>query len=387
MTDDLAHLEPTVRIPFRWKAFWAKQRVLARRQGLLSSVPSASFHLTLWGLSQLSWATDAVLYPTKPLPSGLPNIFIVGHQRSGTTFLHRLLSKDPRAHSLALHEMLLPASSIQGSLAWAKRLDRHCGGHVARWVSDIQDQKLGDMDKIHRVRLDEPEEDEFVMWATFSSDMCINDNPVLIEAGDQGMPVPFHAWTHQDQMRSLCWYRACVRKKMQRSGARGWYVGKNPRFARCLPQLNQVFPDCKVILLVRNPIETIVSRMSFLRAVWRHRSAGFNELSRAHVDWILKDSIETYFRTEEGRQDIPKDRLLVVGYRELKASPSHVVQRITEQFNLPEPSDELKTALQQLKNEPYRSKHDYNLQQFGLNEEEIRRPLARVFEHYQHLWR
>ena len=92
-------------------------------------------------------------------------------------------------------------------------------------------------------------------------------------------------------------------------------------------------------------------------------------------------------QTEEGRQDIPKDRLLVVGYRELKASPSHVVQRITEQFNLPEPSDELKTALQQLKNEPYRSKHDYNLQQFGLNEEEIRRPLARVFEHYQHLWR
>ena len=282
--------------------------------------------------------------------------------------------------------MLLPASSIQQSLAWAKKLDLRWGGRVAQWFATIQDQKLGHLDKIHRVRLDEPEEDEFVMWATFSSDMCINDNPFLIENGHKDMPTPFYEWTHQEQMRALCWYRACVRKKLQRAGDQGWYVGKNPRFARCLPQLNDVFPDCRVVLLVRNPVETIVSRMSLLRALWRHRSAGFQELSPQHVSWVLKDSIDTYLRTEEGLRAIPQDRLLIVGYRELKAFPSRVVQQITKRFDLPEPADELNTALQHIERQPYRSDHEYDLHQFGLTEEDIREPLAQVFDHHQHLW-
>ena len=181
-------------------------------------------------------------------------------------------------------------------------------------------------------------------------------------------------------------YRACVRKKLQRSGGQGWYLGKNPRFSRCLPQLNQVFPGCRIVLLVRNPIETIVSRMSLLRALWRHRSTDFKELSPAQVTWVLKDSIETYLRTEEGIRTLPKEQLLVVGYRDLKSSPSKVVERITRHFNLPVPSEELRSALSDLEHKEHQSEHEYDLQQFGLQEEQIRHPLAEVFERHRHLF-
>ncbi|MBM75674.1 MAG: hypothetical protein CMK59_09760 [Proteobacteria bacterium] len=386
MTGERFDLEPAVRVPFRWAAFLAKQRVLARRKGILFPLPSMGLHLSIWALGQLGWALDAALYPKPSLDFVLPSMFIVGHQRSGTTFLHRLLARDARAHSMVLHEMLLPATSIQNTLARAKRIDAHFGSHCRTWFEALQDRKLGHLDDIHRVRFDEPEEDEIVMWATFASDICINDTPALIEMQDEDMPEPFQSWDLKEQLRALIWYRACVRKKLQRAGAQGWYLGKNPRFARCLPQLNQVFPESRIILMIRNPIETIVSRMSMLQALWRYKVPDLNHISTAQVNWILKDSIETYLKTEEGIASLPDERILIVGYQDLIRSPRFVVDRITDHFGLPSPSEELVQALNKLEHKQHRSKHKYDLLQFGLKEEQIKGPLSGIFDKYKDLF-
>ncbi len=77
---------------------------------------------------------------------------------------------------------------------------------------------------------------------------------------------------------------------------------------------------------------------------------------------------------------------MVVGYRELKNTPAATVRRIAARFGLPEPEGDLERELRTLGATPYRSPHRYGLEQFGLVEEQIREPLAEVFERHHGLF-
>ena len=143
---------------------------------------------------------------------------------------------------------------------------------IEKKFNHMQSRVFNDLDKIHRVRFNEPEEDEFVMWSQYASDMCINDSPTLIESDPSDMPKEFEFWNTSEQMQALMWYRACVKKKLQRQQGKGIYVGKNPRFSRIMPLLNHTFPKCKIIVLMRNPLEAIPSRMSLMRTLWSRRT-------------------------------------------------------------------------------------------------------------------
>ena len=373
-------------IPFRWDVFWKKQQVLFKHTGIFRPLPALLFHLGLYGANQISWGLDGILPTTKSTPQLDNSVFIVGHQRSGTTFLHRLLDKNDWAHSLQLQEMLFPSNTLQSCIDIVNQVDGALGGNIRKWFHSIQQRTFADLDKIHRVRFDEPEEDELVMWAIYASDMCINDNPTLIEMGLEGMPKTFEHWSEHHQQSALMWYRSCVQKKIQRTRGDGLYVGKNPRFSRCLPLLDNTFPNSKIIVLIRNPIEAIVSRMSLMKAIWTHRNPDFGELSPNHVQWILNNSIETYLQTEKGLQTIPEDRKIVIGYNALKNTPRLTLKKIQHHFELPEYTPNLMTELSRLEKQPYRSKHQYDLEQFGLQESQIREPLAEIFSRHHTLF-
>jgi len=83
----------------------------------------------------------------------------------------RLLARDrARFRALSLHEMILPAVTAQRAIRWAARLDARTGGRLARRIERARERVLGPLDDLHRLRLGEIEEDEFVLWAIFASD-------------------------------------------------------------------------------------------------------------------------------------------------------------------------------------------------------------------------
>lgn len=368
--------------PFRWDIFQQKQRVLIRKNGLLKTLPSLGFHMGVYLFNQFCWGVDALFPSNIPIPQTDQSIFILGHQRSGTTFLHRLMAQNDWANSLNLHEMLFPASSFQWGIHKLWQMDKLTGHKIEAHFNRIQSRAFQDLDKIHRVRFNEPEEDEFVMWSQYASDMCINDSPTLIESAPSEMPKEFEFWNTSEQMQALMWYRACVEKKLQRQAGKGLYVGKNPRFSRIIPLLNQTFPKCKIIVLMRNPLEAIPSRMSLMRALWSRRDQNFEELSPAHVQWILNNSIQTFLKQEVGLQHIPEDRKIVIGYKDLKTNTTTVLERIIKHLELPDISPQVRTVLDNMKNHSYMSKHQYDLNDFGLTETEITGPLTEVFEQH-----
>lgn len=374
-------------VPFHWRRFVRKQFLQGRQLGLMAALPATAFRLGHFGLLQAGWAADYVTGQRGQVDFAGP-LFIIGHQRSGTTLLHRLMALDGNLKALKLHEMFLPASSLQRGLGALARADGLLGGHLGRLLAHLQDKKLGPMDPVHRIRFDEVEEDEFVLWTVYASAMCVNDSPV--STGDSRLDElrDFGTWTEREQEQALGWYRACVAKKVQREplpdGSPPLVVSKNPAFSQKIPYLLKTFPNAMFVYLVRNPLRAIPSRLSLIREIWRHRFPDFTNMSTGQVETILQDSFDTYRLAERDLADVTQSRKMVLTYDEFSSAPGKAVSRFYRHFSLPGPSPELEAELAGLDRAQgsRTSGHRYSLADFGLTEERIRAELAALFEKY-----
>ena len=376
-------------VPYDWRAFIEKHRVLYRDHGGLRAVASpVAFRLGLWAMNQATWALDEIVAPGWRKTEMAPPIFIVGHQRSGTTLLHRLLAAD-RTHARAMqfHEMLLPALSAQTAVAILASLDRVAGGALARTLYKLEERTFGPLDPIHRLRFREIEEDEFVLWTIYASAMCVNDSPVGTGDGTLESLRRVTEWPVERRERALAWYRACVAKKVHRAGppadgASAWYVSKNPAFSQRIPELAALFPGARFVHLVRNPLETIPSRLSLIRAIWRHRFPGFREMSRAQVEAIVEDSLRTYLHAARDIPALPAEQRLTIRYEALAADPAGTVEDLYRHFGLPGPDAYLCALLADTaaRQGGRISSHHYQLEDFGVDRKMLLARLAPVME-------
>lgn len=382
---------PASDIPFSWRFFLQKQAALwlDLKDGP-SAVKQAALHLSLLGVNQVGWLADGIVAKGWENTRLCGPLFILGHQRSGTTFLHRLLSADEQhARALKFHEMLLPSTFIQQRIQDVARLDRRLGSGLAAWFQLWQKETFGPLDHIHRLRFDEIEEDEFVLWTAFQSAMCANDSPLAAVSQRLDRLRQFDAWSTQSQHAAMAWYRACVLKKVHRSprpadGHPPWPVSKNPAFSQKIPLLSEVFPDARFILLVRNPLETIPSRLSLIEAIWQARFPWFESMTPQQARVILDDSLATYLKAESGLDSVPEDRKTVIKYTDFIADPTLAIRQIYKHFSLPGPDLRLTARLEQLQSasDSRKSLHSYELGAFGLGPDDIVQPLRDVFARY-----
>jgi len=335
-----------VSYPFSWSSWRRFYRGRCRLDGP-RVLPEAALRVALALFNKATWAlsTDA------PLPEN--PVLIVGHQRSGTTFLHRMLASHPAAAALPLHALALPADAVQRPLA---RLSR------PGWLDRLQAKKLAHLDPLHRLRLHEPEEDEFLLWGLFRSPMNNHDRP---------WPDGAFPGIDGDEV-AMAFYAQAVARAVRRTGRR--YVGKNPHFTHRIPALRAALPGVRVVQLVRHPAEAIPSRLSLIRAIWRLTKPGFTDFDTGQIEAMLKSSIRCYLGGL-GQAD------LEVAYTELVADPVGVVRRIHEAFEL-EPVDpafaETLTAGQRAGKTPHR----YTLEAFGLTRERLADELAPIYERW-----
>src|SRR5262249_7170466 len=95
------------------------------------------------------WLDDIFFPGHKPQPIEKP-LFILGNLRSGSTFLHRLLSRDSETFtSLTIWDIYLTPSVIQKKITYFfSRLDKKLGGHMHRALFPFDRATLGKV-KIH----------------------------------------------------------------------------------------------------------------------------------------------------------------------------------------------------------------------------------------------
>ena len=334
------------RYPFSWSN-WA--RFYRRRLAIDGprALGEAAGRAALALVNQLSWALDEEAPPPRRA------LIIVGHQRSGTTWLHRMLASHPAAAAMPLHAMLLPAGPIQRPLARLRR---------PGWLDRLQDRHLAPLDALHRLRLHLPEEDEFLLWGLFRSPMNRHDRPW--PGGD------FPAIDGDDL--ALDFYADAVGRFSRRTGRR--YVGKNPHFTHRIPALRAALPGVKIVQLVRHPAQAIPSRLSLIRAIWRLRRPGFTELDPGQTAALVQSSLRCYLGGL-GAADLD------LAYTELLADPAGVVARVHEHLDL-EPIGAADRARLAATARSGRTPHRYSPEDFGLDRRWLARELAPVYERW-----
>jgi hypothetical protein len=283
-------------------------------------------------------------------------IFITGLPRSGTTFLHRLMSEDPSGRTLLYWESVFPSPPPEPSTYRTdpriKRVRRQRA--LLRRLSPR-------MATAHEFDADSPEEDNFFYAHDFRSGLI----GFLYDVPD------YHRWLQDNDLGGLYEY---ARRQMQHLSwkVRGdYWVLKAPTHIFSLPQLLAAFPDAAVIVTHRDPRHVIPSLCS-LAAGFRGILTNRLDLQRLGANFAeaLPTGVE---RMIAARATLDPARFLDVAYDDLVADPIATVRAACNHFGYAFTPEYEANACRYLADNP-RHKHGahrYRLEDFGLDEETV----------------
>ncbi len=354
-------------VPFGWRVLWLKLKGGTAIGNLLGRLGQAAIVQTGWWLDDIvhrSWKRTAYRGP----------IFILGHQRTGTTIVQRSLAGSPDAVGAILLQMLFPAISLWYLGRAGSLLDELLGGHAARIVAARQDRLFGALDRLHRTRLGEIEEDEFFFWTILASGMCANGDAASMDNRKLDYLRQPMFWPEARREAIWRWYESVLKKTAyfavasQGRSPRPWLIVKNPAFSYRIPELLSRFPDARFLVLHRDPCDAIASRLNLVQGIWSLRRGNQN-LSAEQVEIIYQDSLRILRGLEADVDRIPDDRRLELSFERLRANPAGTMASIEAAFGIRAASTPPAPA----------PKTEIKLSDFGLQVARVRRDLPGLY--------
>jgi hypothetical protein len=365
---DFAAWRRMIRLAWRETHARTRRKLLVR---LLLTVPFvASFHAVCFFL-------DRLLFPGLRTTRVTTPVFIVGHARSGTTLLHRLMSEDHERFSVFMYYELFFPSLLQKKVIRAlAALDRQLGGSIASRVEAWEERTFGPMRHIHPMGLTMPEEDDFLLTYSCASGYWVVLLPYLGE-------LDFY---HVDELppakrrRLMRFYAECVRRQIYLNGRDKIHLSKNPIFSGRVESLIETFPDARIVVCLRDPGETIPSLLKLMQTGWARRRWDAERMQRS-LRVLAEQSFHTYRYPLEVLRRHPEVPHAIVDYRDLVRDPAAVVHRVYERLGFPHSAElDRALALQERRSGARESGHNYSLEEFGLDRDEIHAALADLYD-------
>jgi len=296
-------------------------------------------------------------------PLGTP-VFVTGLPRSGTTFLHRLLSASPDAIGVPLHGHFFPAK--HGALD-LRRAETHLKFYPWRMAG-----RAYDLDAIHFMRPDLPDECNFGMRLAVRS---------MIYWGVQ----PAHSYLRwllaQDLRESYQLYRKVLILHQRANPGRRLTL-KCPHHMAWLPALAEALPEAVIVETHRDPVEVVASDSKLILAT--------QGTSTDEIDWRRtvesnRHKIRTYARRAIEASDSPLGlRIHHVDYRRLVRDPVAVARDLHQRAGLPfSAAHEATLAEFSADNRQHKhGKNHYRAADYGLDPSEIAREYADYRERF-----
>ena len=348
------------------------------RHALLSVV----FILLFLILRAFVWCVrllDHVFYPAFKKQKVTAPIYIIGNPRSGTTFTHRLISKDNRYSHFELFHTIFPAVTFYKVFAAAGKVDALLGSPFARLLNAISRKGFQGWDKIHKTGPKEVESDEMLFVYAMLS-------PLL------GLLFPFFGELEgakfadklppEKRRKLMAYYKDCLKRHMFATGPDKILLEKVALIAGRLGSILELLPDMRIIYLVRHPYESIPSLISMYQVPWKTLAPEALKDSQASRE-VAAMIFEYYRYLLEFKRKLPEERFIEVRYTDLVADPKGTVERVYSKLRLPM-TEEYRQVLEveAEKARKYKSRHQYSLEDFGLSKEMVYKELEVVFREY-----
>ena len=277
--------------------------------------------LMLWStvLAPLYWL-DKLLYFLIPKADLHPEpIFIIGHWRTGTTYLHYLLAKDKQFGYCSNADAFAPGALLLGR--W-----------FTRKVIALRLPKTRPMDEM-KIHVDAPQEEEFAMmlltpysfYHGFAFPQTLKNLFFRFTLFNPNNFKVIDAWINS-------YYLYLRRLSHRHKGKR--LLLKNPVNTARIKYLTVMFPNAKFIYLHRNPQEVKQSTLRMFQAM-----TTINKLQ--HLDEAqLVQEIELFHSTllkeyETQRKLIDSSNLIEITYDDLVSDPLNTTKRIYNTLQIP----------------------------------------------------
>lgn len=257
-----------------------------------------------------------------------PPVFIVGHWRSGTTYLHELLATDRR---------FITPTYLQ---TFATDLFLRWGGLLRRLDKFVPSRRP--MDDV-ATGWDRPQEDEFGLLATgarspYEIMLFPNDRDGALPHLDieTMAPVEQQAWREAitTVMRRVVF--AAKQDQPERDAETNLLL-KSPTHTARIGALHRMFPDARFIHVTRDPFAVFPStehlwrRMFETQGFQRPRFDGDLSLT----EFINKSMAELYRNFDRDVSALPEGQFAETRYQDLVRDPEGEIHRLHRELGLP----------------------------------------------------
>lgn len=302
-------------------------------------------------------------------------IFLIGHPRSGTTFLHKFLIKNN--------------SQLEGMYLWrmifSTLLSRFIFKPILGFIDKLFPKNLYDP-KIHKTGFLEPETDDVAyffkrfngmfFWLYFNA---LKEYPNK-DALEKELIKDCELNLVLDNLETL------YKKNLFTSNKR--IFSKSFSLILDIKKVKDKFSDSKIIILIRDPLEVIPSCMSLARNVQSNINK-FEKLKQSYKNNYYRNlyyASQIFYEkliSQLNKELKENEDYILVNYKDFLSNFDSTIRRISEYCDL-EIDHKLKEAIkkQEQKQQSYRSKHNYCLEEFGLSKDEILKDFNFLYEKF-----
>ncbi|ARS25778.1 sulfotransferase family protein [Sphingomonas sp. KC8] len=284
---------------------------------------------------------------------------VAGLPRTGSTMLHRMLAAAPGMTGARWYETknYVPFPGEERGNPEPRRAE-------AKVLLDYMCQAIPELMSIHPMDIDQPDEELIIMGQLFSSTMI-----------EGTFFVPSYArWLMENDRIQVYRDLKQILKLLQwsdpsRKGAK--WVLKTPGHLMGLDGVIEVFPEAKIVMTHRDPVQTVPSYASMMFNLYGMVS---DTVTKEEVGAVWIDRLAELLNTFVAERDKVNGRNFIdVLYTEQLAEPVKVGRYVLQQAGVvvtPEIEAGMAEWIEANKRED-RAPHKYSLEDFGLSREQV----------------
>jgi len=316
---------------------------------------------------------DRRRYPEIARENIMAPLILAGAPRSGTTFLHSLMSQDPAFRSPLAWETLYPSPPPEAATySTDPRIDRWKHDNYGEDAASSNKAGNAEFAKKHLMAATLPEE----CGKMLSSSVRNMDVWALARV------IPYFNWfLDTDKQPAFAVHRKWLQHLQWRNPRERWLL-KYPSHGLMWPYVFQSFPDAIVVETHRNPCATISSLASLIGTL--RKLAFENQDPFALGIEMMHFQQANYLRPIAFRQSNPQKTFIDVSYNDLLTEPLETVRRVYAAAGLTLSVEAERRMRQFVLDNPQgkHGVHEHDLESYGLNEAILREKLAPYYERY-----
>ena len=246
-------------------------------------------------------------------------VFILGHWRSGTTFVHNILALDKHFGYNTTYQTVFPNLMLFGQSFFKKNM-----------AFLMPDKRPTDNMELN---VDLPQEEEFALsnmstvnyynfWFFPKSWDFYTDHYLTFKKASLEDKKEF-----QDTFRQLV--------KISLHNTKGTqFLSKNPPHTARIKEILEIYPKAKFIYLVRNPYTVFESTRSFFTNTIQPLK--LQDFSNEEIEeQILKVYKVMYDKYEEDKKLVPEGNLIEVKFEDIEEDALSITKKLYSSLNLP----------------------------------------------------